>query len=465
MIVSPRPITRPAHLDSGVLFEREPGRPIPIDEVAVSSYRADPSHSVDQVVTAPDGHTFTTVSTFDWQRDRDKTSGGYALCVDPEGQQKWRFDAPAGFSVRSLAASSRGATYLLLEAESRYRVPQLLALDEHGQQVWTHQPDDYPHPRLDSVRRVGDQVILKAEKQVTALAADSGQQLWKTKLSIYPSDHFHVSLPDGRQVFANQNFSGNFGSDYFEAVELDGQRQRIKLPNFNSFPLRIDDTLIYAGDEGRMIGLNLDSLEHWELPTNSPRGTMTPWKGEDGRIYAKDRYEHRYYCFTPEGEMVWEQELEMAPGDLLDPPFKVAPDGHLFYRPSDRDGIASLRPDGSPGTFYDVSSVDEFCPDEGGNLYVLDYEHRVLVIPPGDTARYAIPLDFGERRHWKLTRVRQGVMELRDNHGSLSLAVTRDTVTERLKERYGQLPPAPPPPTIEDDGEWLVIGDVSLPIQ
>lgn len=459
-------VRRAATPDLGALLGDGLKEPIDVAEVTLAHYEVDDSHSLDQVVHTPDGRTYLSASSFDTSRDRDKDPGGYAVALGPDGKQLWRYDAPGGFGVRSLTVSSNGHTYLLLEPESHYTAPLMVTLDSQGQTVWTHEPKEYPHPKLDSVRPFGDQVFLKAEKTVTALDAQTGKVNWRKDLSIYPSSYFHVVYPNGDQVFANDDFSNNFGNDHFERISATGQKKRHEMPNFSTFPVRVDDKLIYGSDHGSLAGVDLATGKSWKLDTDSERGLATPWLGRDGRIYAKGRHDDHHYCFTAEGQMVWHKELDLAPGGITDEPFKVGPDGTVVYAAGDDSGLHLLDRNGNETGVVPITDFRDFAPDDQGNLYVFDSDDRLVIIPPGGDKRYVVPLQFKAHDWWDLERVDNGQVELKSNSQLLRLSVTPSTVTQRLTERVLKpTEPTPAPPQVEQDGDWLVIGDISIPVE
>ncbi|MBI3925911.1 MAG: PQQ-binding-like beta-propeller repeat protein [Armatimonadetes bacterium] len=437
--------------------------PLPLEEITLRHVTAADHHSIDEVVEAPDGRRFVIADSFDTSRDRGQAPGGYLEAFDAEGARQWRFQPEGGYKVKAVAVTP-DRIYVSCEGEDVWDRGQLIALDPQGHRVWDFEAPDRTRA-FGSLQVAQDgTVYTKADDQITALGQD-GNKKWSKKLSIHSSDYFHLVYPDGSQIFANDNFSNNFGYDYFRKLSPDGRESEVDLPDIGTFPLELGTLVVYGGEHGEVHGFDRATGQTWQLETDAERGHKTPWLGQDGNIYLEARYDHRFYSLSPDGKLRWQREIsDAAPSGMKDQPYQVDARGTFYYE-HEEGGIQQIRPDGTPGERISVpGGIRSFAVSPGGKLFIHDYDDRILIHDPEQRTSYPFQVELDNPQVWELHRADDtGRVELRTNYEVLELMLSRDEQVRRILEQ-AQVP-EPPAPTIRKQGRWVVIGGVRVPVR
>ncbi|MEW6283774.1 MAG: PQQ-binding-like beta-propeller repeat protein, partial [Candidatus Eremiobacterota bacterium] len=441
----------------------DPG-PVELSEVALFTHEGRDSHSLQEVYRLPDGRTMLTFDSYDTSRDRDREPGSYTVAFDPAGKQLWEFRPEGGHEIQEhLFLADR--TYVVTRGNGAWDGSTLTALDAQGREMWRFESEGRTH--IDSIQAdPAGNVFVKVGDEVTRLDP-SGQRVWKKSLRFGSDEYFHVVAPDGSQLFAGDNFSNNFGYDRFRLLSPDGKVEDAELPDIGSFPLVVGDRLCYAGEHGEMRGVNLNTLEAWEVTTES-RALETPVSGPDGRVYFTARYgDDRLYCVSPDGRLLWQREVtDAAPAGTADAPFKPGPGGVIYYAGDDHETVRRIGPDGNPLPPLKVpEGFESFLPSEDGFLYTLDREGRIRRYE-ADGSVFELALKIEESVRYELVAAEPGgVVTFQDGLSGKLFRVKVDPQAEvdRIQRRIEQQPAEPSHgPGIREEEKWVVVGPVRL---
>lgn len=450
--------------DLSKIFEKRPKTPMDPKLVSVWHFDGGDHHSIEEVFHTPDGRTFVTASSFDTSRDRRKDANGYTQAFDDHGRPLWKYESPPGWKIESHLFTS-DATYVLTQGEDSWDGSRIVALNRHGDEVWKHETDS--RVRIDSIRRGPDgTVYAKAGDDVTALGPD-GKVKWTKHLDIHSDEFFHVGAPDGTQIFANDNFSNNFGYDSFRAMDAKGRRHELDWPDIGTFPLEVGSRVVYGGEKGEVHGIDLAGGKSWEVQTDSVRGLKMPFLGRDGNVYVEGRFDNKLYAISPDGRMLWQRTVEdFAPGGF-DTPFQVDTDGSVWYQHEDGDRLQQIAPDGKPGRSVRVDDgIASFMPGGDGKLYVWTSESKIRVHDLAKDQGWDLPLTLEHPHTWDIKEVRPGgivalqcMTERWDVQPSQDREL-KEALEEVLAGRQDQTAP-----TIEKGDDWVVIGNVRVPVR
>jgi outer membrane protein assembly factor BamB len=455
----------PGRIDPRPLFAPSPDRPVLPQQIALWHYRAEDRHSLQEIFYLPDGRRFVCAHSFDTQRDRQRVPNSYTAAFDPQGRPLWVYRPDPGYTIKSHLFAGDGTTLVVSRGEGPWDGSLLVALNPQGVEMWRFASPG--RQSIDSVRRGPDGTLyVKMGDQVAALKPD-GTKKWTRNLGLHTDEFFHEAAPDGRQIFVNDNFSLNFGYDSFRALGPGGKVSDLDLPDIGTFPLAVGHRLVYGGEKGEIHGIDLAGGTRWEVATPSEGGLSTPFLGLDGNIYVEGRHDHRLYAVSPDGRLLWQRTVDdRRPGGGLESTFFPDRDGSVWYA-LEGDALQEIRPDGQPGrTIRIPDGFDSFRPGGDGRLYA--YGDGVLSVYDLEKDQlHTLRLDLEHPRTWDLTQVLPGgVVELRCLDEVYHLQPDR-TRQEELKEalKRSLVGEAPASPGIEQEKDWVRIGDVRLPVR
>lgn len=469
-VPTPPPAPVPPNIDLGKVFDKQARTAKPPAELASFTYEAPASCSIDETVRMPDGASMVIARSFD--SSNTKKPRGYVTCFNPDGSIRFTFTPPRGKNSREQVEShlllADATSYAVTRGDQAWDNAHLVALDATGTTRWTWTADD--GEKIDSVRPTPDGgVMAKVGDTIVGLAAD-GREKWRKDLPIHTDPYFHVVAADGTQIFVNDNFSMNFGSDSFCGVTPDGKTRTLRFPQIESFPLQLGDRLVYGGADGTLQGVDLGPKHpRWEVQTSSERGLKTPYTGPDGNIYVEGRHDDRVYAVSPDGHKLWEREIsDAAPREsALDDLLRVAPDGRAYYVREGGDKIARIEKDGRPGPDIPVpEGVESLRVGPDGKLHIWTSDASLVIHDVDRALSSAWPVDVESPHLWSIKDVLPNgdvVFEGQDRIHHLHL-----NEQEELKDKLDQITSGeapPPPPAIEVGNDWVVIGGVRVPVR
>jgi hypothetical protein len=467
--VSQTPPPGPRPIDARALFDKEPRTPIPAAEISDWHFAARDSHSIDHIHKLPDGTQLIAATSF--KSDAPDEPAAYLSAVKPDASIAWTYDIPLHRRLSAVEPRSDGGAIVVTEGRDSYDSGEVIAVDAHGKPQWTLAGEW--HERFDSAKPgPNGTTYVKSGDQVRCFNPD-GSVKWKKKLSIHSDSYFHIVTGDGTQLFANDNFSNNFGDDTFVAISPDGKMKRVRLPNITSFPLQTDTQIIYAGEDGKLHGVDTSTWKSWEVQTDSERGLSTPWLGRDGNIYVQGRHDERLYAVSPQGAILWRRVVDDAttPDLVSETGFQTTAGGYVYYMQDGGDRIQDIGPDGRPGRGLAVpEGVRSFARTEDGQTMVWTYSDELITYDPSGHKRNAIPLEVEHPQLWHLRDAsNDGHVVLARSDEIHQLRALEDPYLQRALERAEQNPPDPPStpdaPRVERGDDYVDIGGVRVPVR
>jgi outer membrane protein assembly factor BamB len=450
------------------VLKPESREPVTVDRAAHWSHKSEDRHSIEGIYRTPSGNTFVCCHSFDTE-NRD-TPRAYTVAYDSSGRELWKFRPDTHYSIDEHLFSSDGSTYIACNSEERWDRPSVTALNADGTVRWKFQPDG--EDRCTSIR-LGPDGTLYAKMKNTLYAVDgSGNLKWKHRIGMNSDDFFHEMTPGGTSIFANDNFSNNFGYDMFYSVDSKGKKKELDLPDIGTFPIHDDNGhIFYGGEKGEFYGINPETMETWKLQLGSERGLKTPHWGPDGRIYVEGRFDKGLYAIDPQGKLLWRQEIDDArpSGMGLEPFYRVAKDGSVYYARRDKEVIQQI--DGSGNRKKEISvngGFSDFAPDSRGNVLIRRDDDTIVTCDVETDSRFYFPMELARNMDMKEV-LDDGSVVFQDMCDSFKVTIGMD---QEVKKKLEEL-------TAGDDGgedkgeqgsagievqqDWVIIGDVKLP--
>lgn len=457
-------------IDLSRVFEKTVRTPVPPETVACWTHLAEDHSSIDETVRLADGTSMIIERSFD--TSDNKNPRGRVICFNPDGTARWTFIPPQTSYSRDRIEShlllGDGSSYAVTRGDGAWDSTHLIALDRDGHERWRWETE--AREKIDSVRPTSDGgLVVKAGDTVVGLDKD-GKERWDCDLPMHSDAYFHVVADDGTHIFVNDDFSNNFGYDHFQGISPKGASRELDLPGITSFPLQLDNRLVYAGADGQLHGVELGGkYSHWDVQTSSERGLKTPYAGADANIYVEGRFDSNVYCVSRDGTLRWQREItDAAPRGGLEDMLRAAPDGTAYYLREGGDVIARIQPDGKPGKDVAVSEgVSSFQVGPDGKLYIWSSESSIIVHDPEKSQSVAYPLEIEHPHVWDIKEVLQDGRIVFEGQGRVHhIRIDENAeIAKRLEEIISSPAPSQPPPTIEREQDWVVIGGVRVPVR
>ncbi len=319
----------------------------------------------------------------------------YLYAVNPDGTQKWKFNADDNVGSPSLAED--GTIYFGTPQDfSPKSGGHLYALNPDGSKKWIlevpREPNSFDVEIKYAPAIAGDGTIYVAAAQYLSAVTPAGVLKWKFKGANQPSMAPAVGA-DQTIYIVFTDFSvqrkGSYASGHLYALTPAGtmkwQFTTPYPPTGSSVAIANDGTIYTGSTEVLLYAIDSDGHSKWQLPAKNGAALITtPAIGPDGTIYFGSK-DCKLYAVKPDGSIKWQYEIGKI-GYLPTSSPAISSDGTIYI--GSNYGLDSplyaLNPDGtlkwkfSNGLIQEISSSPAIGADgtvyfgaSDGNLYAV----------------------------------------------------------------------------------------------